>query len=220
MSPQQARPFLDPQGPKPTPAGVLDLREPIPPEIRSFGYLPDVRQCKPGDLILFSAVEPALFSKAIIGAQADGGYSEFDAAWHHVAVFVGGYEICEAQNGKVRISPIFDYVGSHRILVRRDVSLDDETRSRIMADAIKQLQKPYGWLAALRLGIQSRFGFWQRNEVRASQHAAICSQLYADAYTRVTNKLLILGKLGTPMPAGLSLTAALKDVSVDWLKIS
>jgi hypothetical protein len=47
----------------------------------------------------------------------------------------------------------------------------------------------------------------------------ICSQLYADAYSAVTGRL-IWAQINAPiMPATLSLTPALNDVTLHWKDI-
>lgn len=57
----------------------------IPPRLRAFGRFPDITQCRPGDLLLVSAVEKGFVSRQIVKAQKRGGYAEDDARWHHAA---------------------------------------------------------------------------------------------------------------------------------------
>jgi uncharacterized protein YycO len=215
-----SRPILDPSGPSPLAAEDVTPPGPIPPSVRQFGYLPDVGQCRPGDLLLFSALTPSWVSKRIINAQIEGGYGQRDAYWHHAAVYIGRYTICEAQGRKVRVGPLYDYVGSHRILIRRDQALDSNAQWEIAINAMDRLRQPYALMTALKLGWQSRRGFWRLTEITASGRAAICSQLYSEAYSKTTGKFLIQGKLGILIPADLSLADRLTDIQVDWLKIS
>ena len=214
------RPVLDPSGPTPSPSGSVTPSGPIPPAVRKFGFLPDIRQCQSGDLLLFSACDPPWISRAIVKAQTRGGYAHFDASWHHAAVYVGQYVICEAQGRKVRISKLYDYVGSHRILVRRDSSLSSRSGMEIAMKAMEQTGNPYGFFSLLELGWQSLRGFWRPLQTLGEQRAVICSKLYADAYAQTTGKLLVSGKLGIPTPASLSLTNRLSDVNVNWRRIS
>jgi hypothetical protein len=56
------------------------------------------------------------------------------------------------------------------------------------------------------------------------QHAAVyigegCSQLYADAYSRVTGRLVTPPVAGIPTPAALSGSAAFEDVDLTWATI-
>jgi cell wall-associated NlpC family hydrolase len=214
------RSVLDPSGPTPAPAGNITPSGPIPPAVRKFGFLPDVAQCQPGDLFLFSACNQPWISKAIVKAQTRGGYGQADACWHHAAVYAGQYMICEAQGRKVRVSKLYEYVGSHRILIRRDTSLNSSDGREIAMNAMAQIGDPYGFFSLLQLGWQSLRGFWRPLQTLGGQRAVICSKLYADAYAQTTGKLLVTGKLGIPTPASLSLTNCLTDVKVDWLAIS
>lgn len=57
-------------------------------------------------------------------------------------MYVGHYEICEAQGRKVRVSKLYDYVGSHRILIRRDTSLTPGGGMEIAMNAMEQIGNP------------------------------------------------------------------------------
>ena len=120
----------------------------------------------------------------------------------------------------MRISKLYDYVGSHRILVRRDSSLSSRSGMEIAMKAMEQTGNPYGFFSLLELGWQSLRGFWRPLQTLGEQRAVICSKLYADAYAQTTGKLLVSGKLGIPTPASLSLTNRLSDVNANWRRIS
>ncbi len=42
-----------------------------------------------------------------------------DARWHHAAMYIGDANICEATASGVNLVPIFDYVGTHLLRLRR-----------------------------------------------------------------------------------------------------
>ena len=199
-----------------TPAG------PIPPAPRQFGRFPDVRKWLPGDLLLFSAVSPNWIAQQIIQGQKRG-YAEEDACWHHAAVYLGdGVSICEAVITGVRYTPIYPYIlGDYRLRVRRDNSLSDEERWKIAIQSLTRLASPYGFKGIVSLALQSWRGFWTSSGSLPylGARAVICSQLYSDSYSLVTERLLVKNPTGTVKPADLSLAPLLTDVATTWLKI-
>jgi len=135
-------------------------------------------------------------------------------------VYVGRYTICEAQGRKVRVSNLYDYVGSYRILVRRDLSLSSSDGLELAINALQQVGDPYGYFTLLQLGWQSLRGFWRPFQILGQQRAFICSQLYAGAYAQTTGRLLVTGNANILCPADLAETNRLTDIKVDWLTIS
>jgi len=174
----------------------------------------------PGDLILVHALNPGLGSRAIIQVQTSGGHHPDDAKWHHAAVYIGAFQICEARvSGGVRLTYLYDYVGTHELRVRRDLALAPADQWKVVVSVLSKLQSSYGRMAALRLWWQSTRGFWHPVQSYGDARAIICSQLYADAYALVTGRLLMQGRIGLPTPADLSLTSVLTDVQVDWVRL-
>lgn len=196
---------------------------PIPSALRQFGRFPDVRKWLPGDLLLFSAVSPNWIAQQIIQGQQRGGYAEDDARWHHAAVYLGdGMSICEAVSRGVRSIPIYPYIfGGYRLRVRRDNSLSDEERWKVAIQSLTRLRSPYGFRGIISLAYQSLQGYWRsRGSLPPlGARAVICSQLYSDSYSLVTERLLVKNPTGTVKPADLSLTPLLTDVATTWLKI-
>jgi hypothetical protein len=185
-----------------------------------FGHLPDVAQLRPGDLILFHALNPGFGSRTIIQVQKNGGHHQDDAKWHHAAVYVGEFQICEARlSGGVRLTYLYDYIGTHELRVRRDLALTAPDQWKLVIAALSKLQFSYGRMAAVRLWWQSQHGFWHPVQSYGDARAIICSQLYGDAYALITGRLLTKGRIGLPTPADLSLTSVLTDVQVDWVRL-
>ena len=90
----------------------------------------------PGDLILVSATSPNHIQKAIERVQIKGGYAAEHAQWHHAAVYLGDYGICEATRSGVKADKIYQYIGNHKIRVRRDTSLALNQRWKIAVQAL------------------------------------------------------------------------------------
>lgn len=211
---------LDPRRASGESAGEFYPRKSLPRHIRDFGYVPDESQILPGDLVLFSALEPSLVSRAIIKSQTVGGYNAADARWHHVACYLGDMRICEAQIWKgVRITELYDYVGEYLLRVRRDPSLSTDERWQLALQCVYELRKAYGFLALPRLWYQSKRGFWHHNIRQKSAIAMVCSDLYSKAYALTTGRLLVKGSLNITIPADLSSTPCLNDMPVSWRRI-
>lgn len=208
--------FLDPADS--SSAGRIVWSGPIPPHVRAFGRFPDIRDWRPGDLVLVSAVEPSWLSRRIVAAQEQGGFDREDARWHHAAVYVGNGRICEATGRGVAARDIDCYVGTHLIRVRRDPALTGAQGYQIAMHALFRMRWYYSLWTIARLAVQSSRGFYADPVgLRfASSRAVICSSLYADAYSLVTQRVLGNAAGNTPTPAFLSATPALQDVISHW----
>jgi hypothetical protein len=194
---------------------------PIPKSLRSFGRFPDIDQWWPGDLILVSAAIPGYLSRQIRAAQEYGGYAADDARWHHAAVYVGDGRICEALGSGVRTSLVYKYVGTHSIRVRRDLRVSAAEGYKIAVTALFRMRSDYSFWTVVRMLYQSRRGFHgEPVGLRfASSRAVICSMLYADAYSLVTQRVLGNTAGDVPTPAFLSSTTQLQDVACSWRSI-
>ncbi|MHB8423447.1 MAG: hypothetical protein ACYDAM_11925 [Leptospirales bacterium] len=193
---------------------------PLPPHVREFGFLPNVDQLQPGDLLLFNAINLPLISQAIVDVQLNGGYAWNDARWHHVAVYIGDYQLCEAQIiSGVRVGSLFDYFTKYRIRIRRNQTISRDEQWQICVNALSQIGHPYSIPNLFKLWRQSKVGFSKPFQGVGDVEGFICSKLYSDSYTLATEEILVQGKIGLPTPADLSLTTRLDDVSVDWLEI-
>jgi hypothetical protein len=193
----------------------------LPPWVREFGKLPNVDYWKAGDLILVSSLTPDFTQRAIKTVQERGGYHVGDAQWHHAAVYLGDYALCEATKTGVKAGKIYPYIGNHLIRVRRDISLTDDLRWKIAIQSLLRLEFSYSSWSIAKIWWQSRVGFWNDNfkPQNTSKRAVICSQLYADAYGSVTDKT-VEEKDDIPVtPAQLSVCTLFQDVQTHWLTI-
>lgn len=194
---------------------------PLPRRVREFSRYPNLDDWLPGDLLLFRKSEnPSRVSKLIVKAQE----SSFDlehARWHHAAVYVGDGFLCEANIFPgVQYRPIHDYVGKHCIRVRRDPTLAQGEGFKLAIRSLTRLRETYGILTAFGLGLKALRGFWHPTTLALDSQGVICSRLYELAYMAATGRI-ISDTGGRPIiPADLSLTDNLKDVSVYWLEIA
>ncbi|PSF36163.1 hypothetical protein C7H19_14295 [Aphanothece hegewaldii CCALA 016] len=212
--------FFDPRDPRTSKQWTPEF--PISPSVRAFGFYPNLQDLLPADLILVSNIKPNFSHKIIEKVQLLGGYSQDDARWHHAAIYVGDAHICEADLPGVECRIIERYLtGSHLIRVRRDMSLSIEQRWRIAIRSLTRLRQRYAFEYLLDLGKLALSGFGQLSpdQTRLPEKAKICSQLYADAYSPITGKVLQNLRSGEITPAFLSFTNQLTDVPVEWLKI-
>lgn len=193
---------------------------PLPRRVREFGRYPNFADWHPGDLLLFYKSEkPSLVSKLIIKAQ-ESSFALEHARWHHAAVYVGDGFLCEANIfSGVQYRPIHDYVGKHCIRVRRDPTLAPGEGFKLAVRALTHLRETYGVLTALGLGLKALRGFWRPTTLALDSQGVICSRLYALAYMAATGRI-ISDTDGRPiLPADLSLTDNLLDVTVCWREI-
>lgn len=211
---------LDPRNA--TTEGLWRPRVPIPPPLRGFGRFPNTDGWLPGDLVLFSKVEPGLNQRAVMAAQERGGFDVLDARWQHAAVYLGEDGLCEATRAGVRVGSVLEYAGSHLLRVRRP-GLDVHDQYRLCIKALTRLPDPYDFLGALSVGLLSLGGLWKPGlhaVLPPASGPVICSQLYAWSYQQVTGQFLIKPDPGRPLtPADLSLTANLRDIPAVWRQI-
>lgn len=215
--------ILDP-GKIPTdPARCPRIPAALPPKIRSLGHLPAVEALLPGDLILISPLVPTKAQKMIQAAQAKGGYGPDDAHWTHAAVYLGtDFAICEATVLQgVHHASLLDSLATHRVRVRRDLSLDADTRWRIALAAALQIGTRYGWVSALKISLRAQAGLHTPRKTKTqSPSALICSELYADAFLAATGRTLQWRHPGREVsPALLSFVDELDDVEIKWQRI-
>jgi hypothetical protein len=210
---------LDPLDP--TTHGTWRPTGPIPASVRALGRFPDVRAWRAGDLVLVSALAPEFLSRRIVLAQERGGFAPIDARWHHAAVYLGDGRICEATLGGVQARRIDGYIGTHLIRVRRDPLITETEGYDIAVHALFRMRWYYSVWTIVRMLLQSWRGFYDDPVgLRfAARHSVICSILYADAYSLVTQRVLGNAAGATPTPAFLSSTPALTDVACRWSAI-
>jgi hypothetical protein len=217
--PQLQSQILDPNAVG-SPVGNWSPPHPLPRRVRAFGFVPDESRLRPGDLLLVSATNPSRGSNAIIRAQTAGGHHRNDASWHHAAVYIGEALICEAQLWSgVRVTSLYDYVGTHRLRFRRDLTITADDGWRIALRTLESLHRRYSLSALPRLWAQSIKGFWRPEVRHRDVRAVVCSEIFGRAYSLTTGRMLVPGSLNIITPADLSLCASLTDVPDGWLRI-
>lgn len=180
--------------------------------------MPNFDDWRPGDIILFEAVRPTWMQRAISRTHERMGFSEPDGRWTHAALYVGEGNICEAVTSGVRHHPIYEYVGSHRLRVRRDPGLDADGQYRVAIRALTHMRRDYSRITALKVGWT---GFWhdKNPDSLLSAPGIICSQLCSRAHQGVTDRVLSTTQSPYVTPADLSLHGSLIDVPVSWRRI-
>lgn len=194
----------------------------LPKNVREFGFLPDFEIWRPGDLLLFSAVEPNRAQRAIVHAQLELGYAAEHARWHHAAVYIGDLQLCEAVFQGVRYHPVTDIFLGSRLRIRRNTQLTEEERFRIAIRALMRLSKPYDFWSVTLSWLRSRgtaFGRACSRELRVRGDAVICSGLYHETYMEVTGQILSAVADRDVVPADLSACGGLVDIPAVWARL-
>ena len=116
---------------------------------------------------------------------------------------------------------MYHYLQTHLLRIRRDESLSSDERWLIAMNALTRLGSPYAFGRILSLARQAWQGYWQPGNKLPliGMRAVICSELFNDSYSLVTERLLVAAPSGTVKPADLSLTSRLVDVETSWLSI-
>jgi len=225
--------YLDPAGAAANSRPATKTESIIDRDVRRFGFVPDISQLKPGDLLLISkklchthqaARHKDLSlksSKQIILHQETGGHAKEDARWYHAAVYISDFLICEATWPKVIVGDMFTYLKNqdHLLRFRSAPDLDINDRWKIVVNALCSLNEKYNLYAINKLRLLSKHGYWipQKHDYDF-QNAKFCSQLYRDAFQNAVKGKAICNT-NYVTPADLSATPFLIDVEVDWLKL-
>lgn len=198
----------------------------LPEHVRAFGRYPEVQAWKPGDLLLFSCVSPDRISRSIQRFQALG-HSADHAMWTHSAVYVGdGQRLCDSDFSwfgprGVSLKPFHEYLGTHRILVRRPRGLTDHERLQLVLHAVSRNGQKYSLRGIFSLALKMWRGPNRKLYVaHAFATSVFCSRLYGDAYLQATRRVLQDPWVNDTTPAFLSMTTDLEDVPTRWLTIS
>lgn len=214
-----AQQFLDPKDE--TVVGEWHPDRSLPASVREgFGRYPNIDQWRPGDLLLFHVPENTPWVSSFIIKAQSLGYDHVHARWHHVAVYVGDGFLCEARVlGGIQYRPLDDYVGKYWIRVRRDNGMSDSEGFRLAIRAMTRLRKSYGFIEIAKLSWRAIKGFSTWSPLALGPKGVICSHLYNMAYMAVTKRLLWDTDDRPILPAELSATSVLSDVSVFWRRI-
>ncbi len=202
------------------PCGRVPQR--LPAAVRDFGYIPEFADLRVGDLLLVSPVKPSFVQNLIINAQKEC-FDSKDAMWTHCAIYMGDFQICEAQVfGGITVSSLLDYIPDYQLRFRSPDKATREECWALVVRALMRLHKSYNAPAILDLYGAIRRGA-HRPSVRGSMinaRSAICSQLYADAYAEATGRILVNTPSAIAMPGDLSSATTMKDRMVRWADIN
>jgi hypothetical protein len=194
---------------------------PVPWRVRRrFEFVPNFRECRPGDVILFPDVTPNVFSRVISNAQLNL-HSELDARWTHTAVYLYDDQVVEAVPlPGVRTRSLYEDIPDRILRVRRRQGLDVEQRYKIALRALSMMHSRYSFGAAFSIGWRS-LGISNRLGAPTFGPVIICSKVFYDAYLEIARTLLQGCSIDALItPAHLSATADLVDVQVPWLRHS
>lgn len=191
----------------------------IDKSVRAFGFLPNIGELKPGDLLLFCSLKEKYLSKLIQSTQ-QSGHALIDSCWSHAAVYTGDeFTVCDSRieknifNSGVKVRNIFPYIGNHLIRVRRP-NLERDDQWRMVVNAMADIGARYSFLSAFKIFLQ---GLKAKENTSSSR---ICSQLYAEAYLKTTAVMIANYRQRNAItPASLSSSLKLTDVPVTWSRI-
>lgn len=192
---------------------------PIPSSLRTFGKYPNVDEWLPGDLLLVFSTDPVFTTREIVATQERLGFSKEDARWQHAAVHLGDGYVMEATLPGIRYVPIYEYLGAHGLRLRRPIDLTDKQRWEIAIQAAVRANQRYAIRNVLQIYKDSRIKLWRPRSLItpfARTKSAICSQLYSDAFSFVTSKLLTRTVAEVITPAALSASIHFEDVDLKW----
>jgi hypothetical protein len=200
----------------------------VPPEARKFGFVPDFGLCKAGDLILSQAIKPDWVDGQISDAQSLAGFASEHARWTHAAMFLYHDFIVEAVPrgmmtvGGVTTRSLYLDVPDSVLRIRRRPTLSEEERYKIALCALRMLGSRYATTEAIRIGWRARMRSLVNRDWRpAYNRVIICSQVFNDSLLEIVRSPLDGCPVGgTVLPAHLSATSDLEDISVPWLRLT
>jgi hypothetical protein len=171
---------------------------------------------------LSRSVSPGSIDKGIEAVQIARNCASDDAQWTHAAVFLYEDFVLEAVPFRGVIArSLYEDVPDSILRVRRNPTLSAEERYKIALCAARMLGSRYGYGPALTLGLQTLLApRSQRTWTPYFRSVIICSKVFFDAHSEITLQLLRNCDLNECIPAHLSETPDLEDVSVPWLKLA
>jgi hypothetical protein len=194
----------------------------LPDAARKFKLVPDVKELRPGDLILMRYKNPGCASRLIAYAQNRAGFGQDDSRWTHAAIHLYDDFLVEAVpfHG-IRTRTLYLDVPYRELRVRRRLRLKEIERHKIALRALRLIGSRYSHLSALRMGWGMLSGLWNENSARRLDTVVICSNAFSDAYADVTQSVLSGCPIGeSVLPAHLSATDALTDIDTGWVSVT
>ena len=215
---------------------VLDPRDTAPPAragdlliedaaVRRLGRYPDIGCLQPGDVLLFAPVHATAATNAIVAAQTHDGFTAEDARWTHAAVYARRGTLIEAVMPRVCITPLWHYVPTRLVRVRRVATPRDPATFgyRLALEMATRISEPYEASLLWRIPLYR----WLRAARAAEQNPegrVWCSQIIADSFASLKEGAIYqdgpsLRRFPALSPAHLSNSTLLRDVVVPWLGV-
>jgi len=217
-----SRPVLDP-GAAAAPVGKIEIDR-APAELRRAGVYPDISILQPGDLLLVSPLKPGSNARLIQWAQGRVHRAE-DAQWMHAATYLGDNALVEIDGGGVKVSLLFKYVATHRMLFRRVVDaagndVDQLTGFRIAVAALKEFNRGYAFGNIVVTAYDCVIGRMRPASSRAVRSSgSICSDFFNEAVFGACNRPAAPVVRLPLQPADLSASKLMRDVAVPWAQL-
>ena len=140
----------------------------------------------------------------------------------HAAIYLGDNSLVEIDGGGVKVSPLFNYVLTHRMLFRRLLRADgsdigEMTGYRIAVSALKQFKRRYAYANIAMTAWDCVSIGWQAEPARAVRHkGAICSDFFNEVAYATTNRTAAPVHRLPLQPADLSASSMMRDLPVTW----
>lgn len=199
---------------------------------KNFGYVPDVSQLRPGDLLL---TRTSKFDLGAVGIELTQRLQNpATAQWTHAAIYAGDWRVFEATpNSNVASANIVSWMPHTKIMARRPAAFAEMSEAdalvvglRLVVEAaLLQSNASYGKSAAGMIPLRL---FWRgKNKGPAISETAnasiICSGLYVKCFSLSTGaQLLPLEMLRTDEPITPALLAGidtLQTLNIGWNKL-
>jgi len=209
------RPVLDPTDVSSCQRGVPPPGE-LHPKIRAFGYLPTLDRLQAGDMVL--TCEPGSKGGDWIRRYQARGFGAFDAQWSHAAVHVRNGTLVEAlpRKGVVR-AHIGDYVGRHRLLVRR-VRQIGTAADGLAISACLMIGRRYDPNMLLHFLQYATSADYRRDTL--FRRYMICTEVVDRAFQETFRRNIADCPVDQPLtPAHLSASTEFDDVPMAWIEL-
>jgi hypothetical protein len=202
-------------------------------ELLEFGYVPDSRLLRPGDLLFTEPLKPDSASQAIQSYQSKV-YSR-GANWTHVAIYIADWQIIHCSPWKaVHSDTLLRFTLSHRIKARRlqIISLAEPLKAENMgllvclqaALRIKNSKYDYMSAARTRLEILKTKANFRPGSSLNTPYLYMCSTLYAKSVLDALGIDLHSKHLSemnfTVTPQMLNNSNLMEDIPLNWAKLS
>lgn len=209
------RPVLDPYAIGSCIAGSPPPGE-LHPNIKAFGHIPTIAQLEAGDIVL--TLEPGSKGGDWIRRYQASRFGDFDAQWSHVAVHIRNGILVEAlpRKGVVR-SHIGDYVGRHRLLVRRIRRIGSAGDS-LAISACLMIGRQYDANMFFHFFQYATSAEYRRNTL--FRRYMICTEVVDRAFQETFRRNIADCPVDQPLtPAHLSASTEFDDVPMAWVTI-